>query len=175
MTRLESGAMEPQIRAGRSRRCRRQRARARRERCWPRIASTVDLAADLPMLRLDPVLFEQVLFNLLDNAAKYTRPAAPNPARGAGATATVRLAGARRGRGHSARRSRAHLRQVLPRPGRRPEARGHRARPRHLPRLRRGHGRHDRRRQPRRPRGRGVHHHAAGRRPTSGAATDAAA
>ena len=32
----------------------------------------VDLAADLPMLRLDPVLFEQVLFNLLDNAAKYS-------------------------------------------------------------------------------------------------------
>ncbi len=31
----------------------------------------VDLAADLPLLRLDPVLFEQVLFNLLDNAAKY--------------------------------------------------------------------------------------------------------
>ena len=31
----------------------------------------IDLAADLPMLRLDPVLFEQVLFNLLDNAAKY--------------------------------------------------------------------------------------------------------
>jgi two-component system sensor histidine kinase KdpD len=29
------------------------------------------LASDLPMLRLDPVLFEQVLFNLLDNAAKY--------------------------------------------------------------------------------------------------------
>jgi two-component system, OmpR family, sensor histidine kinase KdpD len=31
----------------------------------------IDLAADLPMLRLDPVLFEQVLFNVLDNAAKY--------------------------------------------------------------------------------------------------------
>jgi two-component system sensor histidine kinase KdpD len=29
------------------------------------------LASDLPMVRLDPVLFEQVLFNLLDNAAKY--------------------------------------------------------------------------------------------------------
>jgi two-component system sensor histidine kinase KdpD len=28
-------------------------------------------AADLPMLELDAVLFEQVLFNLLDNAAKY--------------------------------------------------------------------------------------------------------
>jgi two-component system, OmpR family, sensor histidine kinase KdpD len=31
----------------------------------------VDLAADLPMLQLDPVLFEQALFNLLDNAAKH--------------------------------------------------------------------------------------------------------
>ncbi|HEY1503563.1 MAG TPA: ATP-binding protein, partial [Stellaceae bacterium] len=31
----------------------------------------VDLGGDLPMLRLDFVLFEQVLFNLLDNAAKY--------------------------------------------------------------------------------------------------------
>ncbi len=31
----------------------------------------IDLAVDLPMLNLDSVLFEQVLFNLLDNAAKY--------------------------------------------------------------------------------------------------------
>ncbi|HEX4111157.1 MAG TPA: sensor histidine kinase KdpD [Stellaceae bacterium] len=31
----------------------------------------IDLAPDLPMLRLDYLLFEQVLFNLLDNAAKY--------------------------------------------------------------------------------------------------------
>jgi two-component system sensor histidine kinase KdpD len=31
----------------------------------------VELAKDLPMVRIDPVLFEQVLFNLLDNAAKY--------------------------------------------------------------------------------------------------------
>jgi len=31
----------------------------------------VDLPADLPMLALDMVLFEQVLFNLLDNAARY--------------------------------------------------------------------------------------------------------
>jgi two-component system sensor histidine kinase KdpD len=31
----------------------------------------VELAANLPMLSLDAVLFEQVLFNLLDNAAKY--------------------------------------------------------------------------------------------------------
>jgi two-component system sensor histidine kinase KdpD len=31
----------------------------------------VDLAKDLPMVKIDPVLFEQVLFNILDNAAKY--------------------------------------------------------------------------------------------------------
>ncbi len=34
----------------------------------------VAIAADLPMLRLDALLFEQVLFNLLDNAAKYAPP-----------------------------------------------------------------------------------------------------
>ncbi len=34
----------------------------------------IEIAADLPMLELDPVLFEQVLFNLLDNAAKYAPP-----------------------------------------------------------------------------------------------------
>ena len=32
---------------------------------------SLELAADLPMLQLDAVLFEQVLFNVLDNAAKY--------------------------------------------------------------------------------------------------------
>jgi two-component system sensor histidine kinase KdpD len=31
----------------------------------------LDIPANLPMLELDPVLFEQVLFNILDNAAKY--------------------------------------------------------------------------------------------------------
>lgn len=41
----------------------------------------LDLPATLPALRLDPVLFEQVLVNLLDNAAKY----APE-----GSTVTVR-------------------------------------------------------------------------------------
>jgi len=34
----------------------------------------LELSADLPMLKLDAVLFEQVLFNLLDNAAKYSPP-----------------------------------------------------------------------------------------------------
>jgi two-component system, OmpR family, sensor histidine kinase KdpD len=32
---------------------------------------SLQLTADLPMLELDAVLFEQALFNLLDNAAKY--------------------------------------------------------------------------------------------------------
>ncbi|ACL55242.1 sensor histidine kinase [Methylobacterium nodulans] len=41
----------------------------------------IDVPADLPALRLDPVLFEQVLVNLLDNAAKY----APE-----GSTVTIR-------------------------------------------------------------------------------------
>ena len=40
----------------------------------PGASVEVDLARDLPMLELDPVLFEQVLFNLLDNAAKYASP-----------------------------------------------------------------------------------------------------
>src|SRR5262249_20055997 len=31
----------------------------------------VSISSDLPMIVVDPVLFEQVLFNLLDNAAKY--------------------------------------------------------------------------------------------------------
>lgn len=73
MTRLESGAISPKldfvdlgdivgsaIRRGSS-------VLARHE-------LHVDLPADLPMLRLDPVLFEQVLFNILDNAAKYAPP-----------------------------------------------------------------------------------------------------
>ena len=34
----------------------------------------IEIADGLPMLELDPVLFEQVLFNLLDNAAKYAPP-----------------------------------------------------------------------------------------------------
>ncbi len=36
----------------------------------------VDLPPGLPMLAIDMVLFEQVLFNLLDNAAKYSTPGA---------------------------------------------------------------------------------------------------
>jgi two-component system, OmpR family, sensor histidine kinase KdpD len=34
----------------------------------------VEITPDLPMLRIDSILLEQVLFNLLDNAAKYAPP-----------------------------------------------------------------------------------------------------
>ena len=46
----------------------------------------VELAKDLPMVEIDPVLFEQVLFNLLDNAAKYA-PAGTTVESRVGATA----------------------------------------------------------------------------------------
>jgi two-component system, OmpR family, sensor histidine kinase KdpD len=46
----------------------------RAQRSLGRRTVKIDLAADLPMLQLDFVLFEQVLYNLLDNAAKYSPP-----------------------------------------------------------------------------------------------------
>ena len=74
MTRLEAGAVQPRSDfvdaadiVG--------SALARAGKVLARRHVIVELADDLPMLRLDPVLFEQVLFNLLDNAAKYAPPA----------------------------------------------------------------------------------------------------
>jgi two-component system sensor histidine kinase KdpD len=71
MTRLESGAMQPKAEqveltdvVGSALR------RARKVLAGHKVE--VDLAGELPILRLDPVLFEQVVFNVLDNAAKYT-------------------------------------------------------------------------------------------------------
>ncbi|RUM97640.1 sensor histidine kinase KdpD [Pseudaminobacter arsenicus] len=73
MTRLESGAIAPnmsllyigEIVASALRRAEKILAGHRIER---------RIAADLPMVKLDAVLFEQVLFNLLDNASKYAPP-----------------------------------------------------------------------------------------------------
>ena len=70
MTRLESGAVEPNMSpidiaevVGSTLR--------RVEKILSDHRIETDIAADLPMINLDEVLFEQVLFNLLDNAAKY--------------------------------------------------------------------------------------------------------
>jgi len=37
----------------------------------------VDIPSDIPMVLVDPVLFEQVFVNLLENACKYTPPQSP--------------------------------------------------------------------------------------------------
>ncbi|MFG1480767.1 sensor histidine kinase KdpD [Xanthobacter sp. V4C-4] len=73
MTRLESGAIAPRAAphdvgeiVG--------TALRRAQPILKHHAVAVDIDRDLPLLRLDPVLFEQVLFNLLDNAAKYAPP-----------------------------------------------------------------------------------------------------
>ena len=70
MTKIESGAMEPNyalhyagdIVGSALRRAQKILAHHRIE---------VQMPTEPPMVRVDPVLFEQVLFNLLDNAAKY--------------------------------------------------------------------------------------------------------
>ncbi len=70
MTRLESGALAPRLEAADlGEMVGAALARAGRVLADHRVE--IDLAPDLPLLKIDPVLFEQVLFNLLDNAAKY--------------------------------------------------------------------------------------------------------
>jgi K+-sensing histidine kinase KdpD len=70
MTKLESGAIVPNSRAAR---CREIVGSALRRagKILVHHKVSLQLRPDLPMLELDAVLFEQVLFNLLDNAAKY--------------------------------------------------------------------------------------------------------
>jgi two-component system sensor histidine kinase KdpD len=70
MTRIESGAMEPNYAlhdigdvVG--------SALRRGAKILGGHAVNVRIPEDLPVVRVDPVLFEQVFFNLLDNAAKY--------------------------------------------------------------------------------------------------------
>ena len=60
---------------------------------------SLELGSDLPMLALDAVLFEQVLFNLLDNAAKYAPEGTTISIRGARDRQSVLLQVADEGRG----------------------------------------------------------------------------
>ena len=90
MTRLESGALEPRSgfhdlgeiigsalqRAGKVLRHHRVH---------------LQVSDKLPMLKLDPVLFEQVLFNILDNAAKYSPAGSTISIRAEQSGGTVRL------------------------------------------------------------------------------------
>ncbi|MCE4224597.1 sensor histidine kinase KdpD [Methylobacterium sp. C25] len=80
MTRLEAGAVAPNL-AQHDVAEIVATALRRMEKILSGHHVSVDLAADLPQVALDPVLFEQVLVNLFDNAAKY----APE-----GTTVTVR-------------------------------------------------------------------------------------
>ncbi|MBB2749989.1 UNVERIFIED_ORG: two-component system sensor histidine kinase KdpD [Rhizobium aethiopicum] len=70
MTKIESGAMEPNSAphyagdiVG--------SALRRATKILEHHKTEMRIPTDLPMVRVDPVLFEQVIFNLLDNAAKY--------------------------------------------------------------------------------------------------------
>ncbi len=73
MTRLESGAVVPNLQlvdAG-------EIVGAALRRAAPMLAgrrTIAEITPDLPPAMLDPVLFEQALFNILDNAAKYGEP-----------------------------------------------------------------------------------------------------
>ena len=97
-----------QARAGRHRRRGRHGAAPRRPAAGRIARSTSTIAPDLPLLSLDFVLAEQVLVNLLDNAAKYTpgRRAHRDRRRGGPATAS-RSSCATRGRASPPRRSSA--------------------------------------------------------------------
>lgn len=73
MTRLGAGALEPKtdwadladiVRA----------AVDRARRIARRHTLKVEIAADMPLIRVDAVLIEQVVFNLVDNACKYAPP-----------------------------------------------------------------------------------------------------
>jgi len=70
MTRLESGAVAPKLAPHDISEIIGSTLR-RTAKILRQHAVQLDLANDVPMVALDAVLFEQVLFNLLDNAAKY--------------------------------------------------------------------------------------------------------
>ncbi len=90
MTRLESGAIVPKTTAvdlgdvaG--------SALGRAAKVLGDRPITVDLPATLPLVQVDPVLLEQVLFNLLDNAAKYAPAGSAIRLEAAAAGSIVRL------------------------------------------------------------------------------------
>lgn len=98
MTRLESGVVEPKrewvpldevVGA----------ALTRLEHQLAGRPVVTDLAADLPLLSIDPVLLEQLLVNLLENAVRYTPPATEIAIRAVRRDGEVRVEIADRGAG----------------------------------------------------------------------------
>ena len=73
MTRLEAGALAPKLAPHDLGEI--VASALRRLPAIVRARIQLALAPDLPMLDVDPILLEQALFNLLDNAAKYGGPA----------------------------------------------------------------------------------------------------
>ncbi len=179
MTRLELGALAPRMEAADlGEMVGAALARAGRVLADHRVE--MDLAPDLPLLKIDPVLFEQVLFNLLDNAAKYAPEGSSvllrawheklsGTGRG-GMERLVRLQVIDEGPGLPEDALEERVRQVPAHPRRRPPARRHRPGSGHLPWLRRGDGRQRHRRQPARPLRRGVHRDPVGHGCASGRA-----
>ena len=131
---------------------------------------SLELGADLPMLELDAVLFEQVLFNLLDNAAKYAPSGTTISIRGARDREQVTLQIMDEGSGIPPDGAGKRVRQILSRAEGRSCPSRHRPWTCDLPRLRRGDARHDLGRQPHRSQRRGDNHSAAdtGRRQRAG-------
>ena len=163
MTRLESGAIRPNLRAvdvdevvG--------TALGRARKLLPGRQFEVAVPVGLPAVRVDPVLLEQVFFNLLDNAGKYADAEAPIRIQArADGDETVTVEVLDEGPGIEPQ----DLERVFGKFTRLEKGdsvrAGHRARPGDLPRLRRGHGRQHRSRQPRRPTRRRLHRQPAGR------------
>jgi two-component system sensor histidine kinase KdpD len=90
MTRLESGAIEPKLELSEVN----DVVGSALRRAGPvlaRHATEIDLDANLPAVNIDPVLFEQVLFNLFDNAGKYAAPGTKVRIAGSVAGSSVRL------------------------------------------------------------------------------------
>ena len=76
MTRLESGALDIKrdwVEVGDAVRAAATRAR----KSFPKRELVVSIASNLPLVRGDTSLLEQIVFNLLDNADKYTEPGEP--------------------------------------------------------------------------------------------------
>ncbi len=70
MTKLEAGALRPHMQPADLGEITAS-ALSRATQILSTHTVVLDLQADMPQARLDAILFEQVLFNLLDNAAKY--------------------------------------------------------------------------------------------------------